>query len=73
MTVCQTHADILEGIVKFIPFYLLKIACLLFRELSSLAKCKVREKTTQWQFVKNKVCETLCDLGFFTHEGKKRK
>ena len=31
--------------------------------LSSLAKCKVREKTTLRQFVKNKVRETLSDLG----------
>ena len=38
-------------------------SCLLFRELSSLAKCKVREKTTPRQFVKNKVHETLSDLG----------
>ena len=32
--------------------------------LSSLAKCKVREKTTLRQFVKNKVRETLSDLGY---------
>ena len=32
-------------------------------ELSSLAKCKVRKKTTPRQFVKNKVRETLSDLG----------
>ena len=31
--------------------------------ISSLAKCKVREKTTPRQFVKNKVRETLSDLG----------
>ena len=36
---------------------------LLFRELSSLPKCKVREKTTPRQFVKNKERETLSDLG----------
>ena len=32
--------------------------------MSSLAKCKVREKTTPRQFVKNKVRETLSDLGY---------
>ena len=37
---------------------------LLFHKLSSLAKCKVREKTTPRQLVKNKVCETLSDLGY---------
>ena len=36
----------------------------LFRELSSLAKCKVRETTTPRQFVKNKVRKTLSDLGY---------
>ena len=36
---------------------------LLFCKLSSLAKCKVRKKTTPRQFVRNKVRETLSDLG----------
>ena len=35
-----------------------------FRELSPLAKYKVREKTTPRQFVKNKVRERLSDLGY---------
>ena len=43
----------------------------LFRELSSPAKFKVREKTTQRQFVKNKVRKTLSDLGYLTSLLKK--
>ena len=43
-------------------------SCLLFRELSSLAKCKMCEKTTPRQFVKNKVRETLSDLGNFLYQ-----
>ena len=43
-------------------------SCLLFRELFSLAKCKVRGKTTLRQFVNNKVCETLSDLGYYLYK-----
>ena len=39
-------------------------SCLLFHKLSSLAKCKVRERTAPKQFVKNKMREMLSDLGY---------
>ena len=37
---------------------------LVFRELSSLAKCKVRKKTTPRQFVKIEVHQLLSDLWY---------
>ena len=37
-------------------------SCLLSRELSHIAKCTVREKTTPMQFMNKKVRETSSDL-----------
>ena len=55
----------LPGVVFYFFEVVITLYMFVFRELSSLAKCKVREETTPRQFVKNKVRKTLRDLGYF--------